>query len=184
MVAAIGSDRSGVPVAMTMDPFAGSFQVSSMSSEGSSLWGREGAGVMANLHLFGPRPSMVDLGDGLLAIIPSDTYELPVFDLETGEEVGVVRRDVAIRPVPSDFREKVLEYMTDPSAAPETGWTSIIGSGSQAVPESLIARIVVAETFPVVTRGLVGPHNTLWLRRGVGVDRIDRLTTRRVEFRA
>lgn len=120
------------------------------------------------LELFGPRPIFAEVRDGVLAVGRSDRYELSLVDLESGSEVMEIKRNVEQRPVPRTFREEVLHYLQDPSAAPE-GWSSIIGGGTRNISKEILSRISFAEFFPLIAQVVPGPASTIWVRRGVGI---------------
>lgn len=116
--------------------------------------------------IFGALPSMAALDDERFVVAQGDTYAARVLNFGTAQEVGLISRDVDIRPVTDDFRDKMLRYLENPASAPG-GWAAWVGT--EPAPPALLSQIRFAETFPAVSKMFQGPANALWVQRGAGV---------------
>lgn len=168
--------RTGGPVSFVADlGFAGSAPVAlTMAIMGESAVlrladGTQVATVEGTIRpgmLFAAAPTMTTTADGRAVVSSGSEYSLEVVDVAAGEHLDEVGREVEVREVTTEFREKMMGYLEDPSSAPE-GWSQWVGT--QPAPPALLSQIQFAKSFPVVSRMFTGPGNALWVQRGVGV---------------
>ena len=137
-------------------------------SDGVIVWESGAGGGRRPGQAFAARPTLVGIGGGKVIVSGGDNYVLAVIDVETLAQVGAIGRDVDIRRVTDAFVDRVRRYMANPETAP-AGWTSITGTSGRRLSPELLERIRFPKSFPVVGGAFVGPENTLWVRRGVGV---------------
>ncbi|WP_428276992.1 hypothetical protein [Candidatus Palauibacter sp.] len=116
--------------------------------------------------IFAALPSIAALDDGRFVVAQGDTYAARVLNFGTAQEVGLISRDVDIRPVTDAFRDKMLRYLENPASAPG-GWAAWVGA--EPAPSALLSQIRFAETFPAVSKMFQGPADALWVQRGAGV---------------
>ena len=100
---------------------------------------------MANM-MYGVVPVTDAIGGNRIVVGHSDRYDFAILDAGTGQEVGRIGRDVRVRAVTEDHKERVLDRLA----------TS--------------AEVIFGATFPVATRVFAGPPGgMLWVRRHMGV---------------
>lgn len=151
-----------VPVALTM-AIMGQSAVLRLTDE------RELAAVAGTIRpgvLFAAVPAMTTTADGRVVTSLGSEYSWQVMDVATAEHLNSGIRDVEVRAVTTEFKDKMLEYLEDPSSAPE-GWSPWVGT--RPTPAALLSRIRFAETFPVISRMFAGPGDALWVQRGIGI---------------
>lgn len=152
----------GVPVALTM-AIMGQSSVLRLTDETEIA---TVAGTIRPGVLFAAVPSMTTTANGRAVTSLGSEYSLQVVDVATAEHLNGISRDIEVRAVTTGFKDKMLEYLGDPSSAPE-GWSQWVGT--RPTPAALLSRIQFAETFPVISRMFAGPGNALWVQRGIGV---------------
>lgn len=159
-------DPYAEPVVLLYDPLQGSSSVVRLSDD-SVIWTADRAIRIAG-QLFAARPLMADLKNGQLVAGLGDRYSLSVVDVDSATTVRELGRDLAPRVISSSFESRVRGYLADPQSAPP-GWTSIVGTRQEGLPEPLLNRVRFPATFPVVTDVFPGPPNSLWVQRGIGL---------------
>ena len=134
------------------------------------LW-KVTARTFLSQRLFRPRPVLVRLSGDRVAVGLDFRYRLDIVDLNTGEELGRLGRNLLNRRIARDFRAKLRRYLMNPSEAP-AGWSSLLPSGSlEAFTQADVDQIEFPDVFPAIVHAFRGPPGeTVWVRRGLGVN--------------
>lgn len=118
------------------------------------LWSSRPLPSVTSLQLHAPQGILADIGEGLIAVGISDTYDFALLDTSTGENVGRLARDVSLRGPTEEFVIRFKE-----------------GLDRDRFRRISIDDITFASTFPVTSRIFRGPPGrTLWVYRHWGID--------------
>ena len=134
-------------------------------TDGVSLW--ETDTRFAPDMAFRTPPLMASFS-GSAVVTTGAEYSMEVVNVETGEKVGEIVRDVDVRSVTPEFQTRMRRYLANPATAPD-GWQSLVGGREEGVPEELLSMLRFPDKFPVVGRVFLGPGEALWVQRGIGV---------------
>ncbi len=162
-------DSAGRILVLTLNFLEGELRLQRLDDD-EVLW-RVPAENFLEQRLFRPRSSLTALSDGRVALNLDARYAVDVIDLTSGEVVGSIERDIAPRSITSSFARRVREYLANPGSAP-SGWSSVVGDPNRsALPQDAIDEIEFPATFPSILHMFRGPPGeTVWVRRGLGVD--------------
>lgn len=162
-------DSSGRISVLTLSLLDGELRLQRLDDD-EVLW-RVPAENFLEQRLFRPRPVLTVLSGGRVALSLEARYAIDVIDLASGEVVGSIERDIAPRSITSSFARRVRGYLANPGSAP-SGWSSVVGDPSRAaLPDDAIDEIEFPATFPSILHVFRGPPGeTVWVRRGLGVD--------------
>ena len=122
-------------------------------------------------RLFRPRPALTVLSGDRAVVGMEARYVLDVIDLASGAVLGQIERGLAPRAISPSFQRKVREYLVNPGDAPP-GWSSVVGApGRAGLQEDVVAELEFPDAFPSVVHAFRGPPaESVWVRRGLGVD--------------
>ena len=123
------------------------------------LWSSRPLEPTTSLTLYPAKVLMAgiaDIGADKIVVGVTDSYDLAVLDASTGQELGRIARDVAVRGPTPDFVARVKERLG-----------AAVGSRLRA---ATVERVQFPEAFPVISSVFVGPPGrTVWVQRHMGV---------------
>lgn len=162
-------DSSGRILVLTLNFLEGELRLQRLDDD-EVLW-RVPAENFLEQRLFRPRPNLTALSGGRVALNLDARYAVDIIDLTSGDMVGSIERDIAPRSITSSFARRVREYLANPGSAP-SGWSSVVGDPNRsALPQDAIDEIEFPATFRSILHMFRGPPGeTVWARRGLGVD--------------
>ncbi len=167
-------DSGGLLSALTLDltpAVTGTGALKLVRLDDSRVIWRTDASALLTTKLFRPRPVMAQLSESRVVIGFDLEYRLHVVDLDSGDVVGEIARDVPLRRIDRSFTTRLRGHMKNPVEAPD-GWSAIVSAAIMATT-TMVANpdeIEFLETFPAIGDVFIGPPgNAIWVRRGLGV---------------
>ena len=123
-------------------------------ADGEILWSTDPLpSVRATLQLYSPQPVMAGIGGGQIIVGMNNEYDLAVLDASTGDHMGSITRDVAMRGPTEEFVNRFKERIS------ERRFRTID-------PDA----VSFAATFPATGTIFIGPPGrTVWVRRHWGI---------------
>ncbi len=162
-------DAEGRVLVLAFDVIEGELRLLRLA-DGEVLW-RVAAQNLLEQRLFRPRPVLAALSAGRVVLGLRAEYALDVVDSSPGDVLGTLGRDLVTRPLTGAFLRKVRDYLMDPGSAP-SGWSSVLGDrGRPGLSREDVDAIEFPDLLPSVVHVFRGPPGeTVWVRRGLGVD--------------